>query len=108
MAKKVEAGQIRVVGKNEDGSLIFDDSDYVKEFIPSNQWWIPAHDATEFGSKMLTSFIGKRFSYPKSLYAVHDALRFFLLNKPNAVVLDFFAGSGTTMHGEMQNCTVFP
>lgn len=39
-----------------------------------------------------------RFSFPKSLYAVHDAIRFFVANKPNALILDFFAGSGTTLH----------
>ena len=96
--KKVENGQIQVIGKAEDGSLIFDDSDYVKEFIPSNQWWIRTHDATEFGSKFLQSIIGKRFSYPKSLYAEHDTIRFFVASKPNALILDFFAGSGTTLH----------
>ena len=74
------------------------DQDYEKEFIPGNQWWIPAHDATEFGSKLLTNFIGKRFSFPKSLYAVHDVIRFFVTNNPNALIVDFFAGSGTTMH----------
>ena len=41
---------------------------------------------------------GAPFSFPKSLYAVHDALRFFVANKPNALILDFFAGSGTTLH----------
>ena len=96
--KKVESGQIEVIGKNEDGSLVFDDSDYIKEFVPSNQWWIRSHDATEFGSKLLTGIIGKRFSFPKSLYAVHDAIRFFVANKPNALIVDFFAGSGTTLH----------
>lgn len=96
--KKVESGQIAVLGRADDGSVIIDDSDYEKEFIPGNQWWIPAHDATEFGSKLLASFIGKRFSFPKSLYAVHDVIRFFAANKPNALILDFFAGSGTTLH----------
>ena len=96
--KKVESGQITVLGRAEDGSVIIDDSDYEKEFIPGNQWWIPAHDATEFGSKLLTNFIGKRFSFPKSLYAVHDVIRFFVTNTPNALIVDFFAGSGTTMH----------
>lgn len=96
--KKVESGQITVLGRAEDGSVIIDDSDYEKEFIPGNQWWIPAHDATEFGSKLLTNFIGKRFSFPKSLYAVHDVIRFFVTNNPNALIVDFFAGSGTTMH----------
>lgn len=96
--KKVETGQIKVVGKSEDGSLIFDDEDYVQEYIPCNQWWIPAHNATEFGSKLLSKFIGKRFSFPKSLYAVYDAIHFFVADKPNATIIDFFSGSGTTMH----------
>ena len=96
--KKVESGTIRVIGRAEDGSVLLDDSNYKKEFVPGNQWWIPSHDATEFGSKLLTNIIGKRFSFPKSLYAVHDVIRFFVANKPNALILDFFSGSGTTMH----------
>jgi adenine-specific DNA-methyltransferase len=32
------------------------------------------------------------------LYSVHDALNFIVTNKPNAIVVDFFAGSGTTLH----------
>ena len=96
--KKVESGIIKVIGREEDGSVILDDSDYEKEFIPGNQWWITSHDATEFGSKLLSNFIGKRFSFPKSLYATHDTIRFFVANKPNALILDFFAGSGTTLH----------
>ena len=42
--------------------------------------------------------MGKRFSYPKSLYAVKDTIRFVVANKPNAIIVDFFAGSGTTYH----------
>lgn len=95
---RVESGEIKVIGKGEDGSLIFDDGEYEQKYIPSNQWWIPAHDATEFGSKLLQKIIGKRFSFPKSLYAEHDTIRFFVENKPNALILDFFAGSGTTLH----------
>ena len=96
--KRVENGEIEVVGRAEDGSLIFNDDNYEQKYIPSNQWWITSHDATEFGSKMLTKFIGKRFTFPKSLYAVHDTIRFFVANKPKALILDFFAGSGTTLH----------
>lgn len=96
--KKVESGVIKVIGKAEDGSLIFNDDDYVQEYVPCNQWWIPSHNATEFGSKLLQNIISKRFSFPKSLYAVHDAIRFFVADKPNALIVDFFAGSGTTLH----------
>ena len=96
--KKVEEGIIATFGRAEDGSLLLDDEDYVQEYIPGNQWYIPSHNATEFGTKLLQGIIGKRFSFPKSLYAVHDVLRFFVGNKPNALVVDFFAGSGTTLH----------
>ena len=95
--KRVENGEIMVVGKAEDGSLIFNDDDYIQKYIPSNQWWITSHDATEFGSKLIQKIIGMRFSFPKSLYAVHDTIRFFVANKPNALIVDFFAGSGTTL-----------
>lgn len=96
--KRVENGQIKVVGKAEDGSLIFDDEEYVQEYIPCNQWWIPTHNATEFGSKLLQNIIGKRFDFPKSLYAVEDVLKFFVKEKEDALIIDFFAGSGTTLH----------
>lgn len=95
--KRVEKGEIIVVGRAEDGSLIFNDENYIQKYIPSNQWWITSHDATEFGSKLIQKIIGKRFSFPKSLYAVHDTIRFFVANKPNALIVDFFAGSGTTL-----------
>ena len=44
----------------------------------------------------------RRFPFPKSLYAIEDALRFFIKHKPGAVVLDFFSGSGTTAHAVMR------
>ena len=69
------------------------------EFLPITQWNIQSHDATYYGTNILASIIGKgRFSFPKSLYAEHDTLRFFVANKPNALIVDFFAGSGTTLH----------
>ena len=38
------------------------------------------------------------FAFPKSLYSVYDTLKITVGHRPNAVVLDFFAGSGTTLH----------
>lgn len=98
MQKKIEEGILPIVGHNPDGSVIFDIGEYKPEFIPGTQWRIKSHDATEHGTKLLQSIIGKRFSYPKALYSTRDSIRFFLSDKPNALVLDFFAGSGTTMH----------
>lgn len=97
--RKVEEGLIDVVGKAEDGSLIFEDEDYEQNFLPPNQWWISTHNATEYGSKLLPKFLkDRKFPFPKSLYAVEDVLRFFVTDKPNALIIDFFAGSGTTLH----------
>ena len=98
MQKKIEDGSIPVVGHNKDGSIIFDVESYQPEFIPGTQWRIKTHDATEHGTKLLQDFIGNRFSYPKSLYSTHDAIMFYVSNKPNALIVDFFAGSGTTLH----------
>lgn len=95
---KVENGDFPIVGYNKDGSIVVDESGYAAKFIPGTQWWITSHDATQKGTKMLNDIIGHRFSFPKSVYAVHDALRFFVANKPNAFIVDFFAGSGTTLH----------
>ncbi len=67
------------------------------------QWTNPSHDAATHGSRLLREILpGRSFPFPKSLYAVEDALRFFIADKPAAVVLDFFAGSGTTAHAVMR------
>ena len=48
---------------------------------------------------MLRRMFGdKPFDFSKSLYAVADVLRFFVARNPNALIVDFFAGSGTTLH----------
>ena len=96
--KKVDEGKFPIVGHRDDGSVIVDESEYEAKFIPGTQWWITSHDATQLGTKLLNAMIGKRFDFPKSLYAVHDTIRFFVANKPNALIVDFFAGSGTTLH----------
>ena len=97
--KKVENGQFPIIGYDDNGTIITADSIGEAPFIPGTQWRIPQHSARDYGSTLLSKFLGKReFPFPKSLYAVHDTLRFFVANKPDALILDFFAGSGTTLH----------
>lgn len=70
---------------------------------PLTVWNMPSHNASEGGTNLLKKLLpNRRFPYPKSLYAVEDSLRFYLADKPNARVLDFFAGSGTTAHALMR------
>ncbi|MFU9935865.1 DNA methyltransferase [Fannyhessea vaginae] len=97
--KKVEDGLFPIIGHNPDGSIIVNEDSYIPNFVPGTAWQIPSHDASRNGSNLLNKIFGsKLFSFPKSLYAVHDTIRFFVANKPNALILDFFAGSGTTLH----------
>lgn len=97
---KVQRGDYIVAGHGADGSLLFEEADVDAIIaVPSTQWRVSSHDATQYGSRLLNSMIpGRAFPFPKSLYAVEDILRFFVTEKPNAVILDFFAGSGTTLH----------
>lgn len=97
--EKVLKGEYQILGYKEDNSYLLDDSDYAPAFIPGTQWLIPLHDASRHGSGILRKiFDDKVFAFPKSLYTEHDTIRFFVANKPNALIVDFFAGSGTTLH----------
>ena len=97
--QKIESGDYVVTGYDENGTVIVDDSAYSATYIPDNLWNIKSHDAARQGTNLLISILGgKRFSFPKSLYATRDTLRFFTATKPNALIVDFFAGSGTTLH----------
>ncbi|GAA2642588.1 DNA methyltransferase [Paractinoplanes durhamensis] len=94
----IEAGHVEVTGRAPDGSVV---AGYVtgRLVMPTTAWNRPSHDAQRFGTEILKDLLpGRRFPFPKSLYAVEDCLRHFLADKPAAVVVDFFAGSGTTTH----------
>ncbi len=62
-------------------------------------WWKKAHDAGTHGTTLLHNILGRRatFPFPKSIYAVADALAAVVRTRPNALIVDFFAGSGTTL-----------
>jgi adenine-specific DNA-methyltransferase len=67
--------------------------------VSVSTWADAKHSATEHGSNVLKQlFKGKSFSYPKSIHTVTDAVYIGGGSAPNATVLDFFAGSGTTGH----------
>nr|WP_246298540.1 DNA methyltransferase [Nocardioides panaciterrulae] len=101
---KIESGIFPVQGRRLDGSVIVDDADYRPRYIPGTQWRIASHNAGGSGGVgMIRSLLPDRtFPYPKSLYAVEDALRFFVDEKPDALIVDFFTGSGTTAHAVMR------
>ena len=93
-------GLYDIVGQDQDGAYIIElKSAEDRDVRPMTIWHKKTHSASEYGTTLLNSiFHDRRFSYPKSLYAVKDTLRFFVANKPHALIVDFFAGSGTTLH----------
>ena len=96
--KEIEEGSLTVVGKDANGALIVE-RQAVKSTAAKSVWNKVSHDATTHGTNLIAKIIGSaKFSFPKSLYAVQDTLNFFVKNKPNALIVDFFAGSGTTLH----------
>lgn len=104
-AKGVEDGTIATLGKDENGVVILDldNSSLSGLSTPRTVWNKTSHDASTGGAGLLNKLLpGRKFDYAKSLYAVEDALRFFVADKPEAVILDFFAGSGTTAHAVMR------
>ena len=92
------------MGRDESGALIVEGSEKrARTRVGKTMWINGRYSATEHGSTLLRRFIPKRkFPFPKSLYAVEDALRFYVGHKPNALIVDFFAGSGTTVHAVMR------
>jgi len=96
--QKVLSGKVKVLGKEPSGKLILEKEEGGKTVRPKDVWVVESHDATHGSNLLNTIFVNKRFSYPKSLFAEKDSINFFVGNKPNALILDFFAGSGTTLH----------
>ena len=97
---KIQNGEFAIIGYGINNEIIVEDND--TEYVmatPGDIWRISSHDSTQYGSRLLGNiFTDRRFTFPKSLYAVKDCIRFFSENKPNALIVDFFAGSGTTLH----------
>lgn len=66
-------------------------------------WDEKKYDANEYGSKLVSELVpGGGFSFPKSLYTVYDSVYAGTANDKNAIVMDFFSGSGTTAHAVMK------
>ncbi len=68
---------------------------------PRTVWIGQRYDASTFGSKIVNGLTGTKFPFPKSIYNTKDCIQSVIKNRKNAIVLDYFAGSGTTGHAVM-------
>lgn len=69
---------------------------------PKTIWNSPKYDASSNGIILLKKIFEKdnTFNYPKSLFAVQDIIE--ITSKEDSIILDFFAGSGTTAHAVLE------
>ena len=74
---------------------------YREQQVIKNLWMDKKYFPEFQGTNLLKNLLGKNlFSYPKSLYAVLDTLKIMTGN--DDIILDFFAGSGTTAHAVLE------
>ncbi len=94
---RVEQGKLQPVDRRDDGSNIYR-GEIVKQ--PVRVWYRKSHNGGNYGTSVLRALLGPGhgFNNSKSIYATADSLRTIVSDKPDAVVVDFFAGSGTTLH----------
>lgn len=98
----LEAGEIEVQGYDGYGGVILPHKR--GRVVPKTMWHRVRHAAgAAGGTGLLGALLGRSgvFSFPKSIYSVRDALDATIGDSPDALVLDFFAGSGTTLHATM-------
>ena len=64
-----------------------------------SNWTDSRYNAGVYGTNILSSILGiPLFSYPKSIYTVIDCINAVTIKETNSIILDYFAGSGTTGH----------
>jgi adenine-specific DNA-methyltransferase len=101
----IESGDIKVVGQGARGEVLVEFPEVARRQRVKTVWRRGRHNAGGAGGgQLLNQLLASRgrFQFPKSVYAVEDALRIAVGAKPEAVVVDFFAGSGTTAHAVLR------
>lgn len=65
-------------------------------------WQDSRYDANEYGTKLVHNLVpDTHFDFPKSVFNTYDCIAPILYERKKAIVLDYFAGSGTTGHAVM-------
>lgn len=98
--KLIDEGKIVITGRDETTGVVTVEYASTENRVVKTVWHRTSHDAGAYGSDIITEIIGQTnsFSFPKSLYAEHDSIASIVRNRKDALIVDFFAGSGTTMH----------
>jgi len=100
--KRIDDGEIIITGRDPVTGVVSVEfaSPEARLRNIKTVWHRRLHDSGVYGSSLLSAIIGRgnNFTFPKSIYSTKDAVATVVRNNPNALVVDFFAGSGTTLH----------
>jgi adenine-specific DNA-methyltransferase len=98
--KQIASGAIKIAGTDKQTGAVSLEFAAGEQRQVKTVWHRSAHDSGNYGSTMLRTILGESglFAFPKSLYAVRDTLRVATSLRPDALIVDFFGGSGTTLH----------
>lgn len=62
-------------------------------------WQGSRYDANQWGTKLVSALVpNNSFDFPKSVWTTYDCIAPVVRERKDAIILDFFAGSGTTGH----------
>ena len=99
LQKKIDKGEL-VARRHRGGNIQIFFKRRITEYKgqrPKTTWADKKYNATFYGTRLLEDILGKKaFSYPKSLYTILDIVK--ITTDAGDIILDFFAGSGTTGH----------
>ena len=98
--KSAREGEL-IASKNKDGKYSIQYKARINDGSkPTTIWYDAKYAASSYGSRLLKKLFNneKVFSYPKSIHTVKDTIKIFSRPESSDIVLDFFAGSGTTGH----------
>ncbi len=100
MMSYIEQGVIVVGQKTKNGYALNHRKPKTAVKRLKTVWWDKAHDAGVHGTNVVTKLLGSSglFPFPKSVYAVRDCLAAVCRERRDALIVDCFAGSGTTLH----------
>lgn len=100
--KRINDGDIIITGRDAvTGTVSIEFArKEAKMYNVKTVWHKKLHDSGVYGSTLLADIIGRgvKFDFPKSVYSTKDAIANVVRNNPNALIVDFFAGSGTTLN----------
>ena len=103
LQEKIDANEL-IAKRRKDGTIQIRFKRRITDYQgerPKTTWTHKRYNATVHGTRLLESLLNRKsLSYPKSLYTLMDIVKIF--TDKDELILDFFAGSGTTAHATIE------